>query len=249
MLSSPNPRSARTPDGGRALPERRVERRSGHGLRAALRGIKPPRIGAGFLLGLALWSAAAGAEIVDRIVAVVDRDAITLSEAERARKLRLLKAGGAPLSLAETVERLVELRLVAREVERYPAQPVAPDEVAAAVESVRAAFDSETRFRSALAEAEMTEAELASQLRAQLAVDHYLERRFRSLIQLSDEEIRSYYQEELRPALGEGRAPPPSLESVSPAIRRILEERQFNSQVAAWIDQLKARANVRRYVW
>jgi len=200
-------------------------------------------------LGLALAAAPAAAEIVDRIVAVVDREAITLSEAERARKLHLLRAGSEAPPLVDAVERLIELRLVLREVERYPAQAVAPEEIAAAVASVRAAFDSQSSFEMALTEAEMTEAELGAQLRSQIAVTHYLERRFRLLIQVSDEEIHLYYREELTPELGRTGEAPPALESVSPAIRRILEERDFNSQIATWIEQLKARANVRRYVW
>ncbi len=200
-------------------------------------------------LGLALAAAPAAAQIVDRIVAVLDREVITLSEAQRARKLQLLRAGSEAPPLVDAVERLIELRLVLREVERYPTQAVAPQEIAAAVASVRAAFDSQASFEMALAEAEMTEAELGAQLRSQIAVTHYLERRFRLLIQVSEGEIGRYYREELAPELRRAGEAPPPLESVSSAIRRILEEREFNSQIAAWIDQLKARANVRRYVW
>jgi hypothetical protein len=203
------------------------------------------------LVGFALWLAAEAeaVEIVDRIVAVVDRDVITLSEAERALKLGILKGGTEPLSLAEAVDRLVELRLVEREVERYPAPAIGREKIGAALAAVRSTFDSEESFARALAQAEMSQSELEAELRSQLAVNDYLERRFRLVIQVGEAEIRRYYQEELLPELGRMGQPEPPLEAVSDAIRRILEERQFNSQVAAWIDQLKARANVRRYVW
>jgi hypothetical protein len=41
----------------------------------------------------------------------------------------------------------------------------------------------------------------------------------------------------------------PKLFEVSESIRRILEERAFNARIEEWIDGLKGRARIRRYVW
>jgi len=62
---------------------------------------------------LVLHGVSARAEIVDRVAAVVDRDVITLSEAEQAAELRALR-GQEELSMAEVVERLIDARLVDR---------------------------------------------------------------------------------------------------------------------------------------
>ena len=40
----------------------------------------------------------------------------------------------------------------------------------------------------------------------------------------------------------------PTLEEVD-QIRRILEEQKFNERVEQWLDGLKQRARIRRYVW
>jgi len=193
-----------------------------------------------------LLPAAAGAELVDRIVAIVDRDVVTLSEAEQARAIAATRSDGR-VDLVDAVERLIESRLVEREVERFSSEPVPRELVDQAVEEVRSSFTTAEDFRAMLAATGLSEQELRSQLRRQLEVNRYLERRFRGLVFVTDAEIEAYYRDELPRDLG-GR-PAPELAQVTDAIRRILEERRFNARVDQWIAELKSRAVIRRYVW
>lgn len=189
------------------------------------------------------------AAIVDRIVAIVDREVITLSEAEQAQTLRLVRADGGELSLAEVVERLIEARLIEREVKRYPGEPISLRQEDRAIQSFRQSFPSQRAFTEALGSRQMSEPELRALARRQIAITSYLERRFRPLVYVTDREVRTYYDNELRKEsqlLGET---PPELDSVADGIRRVLEERKFNERVNAWIDGLKSRAYIRRYVW
>ena len=64
---------------------------------------------------------------------------------------------------------------------------------------------------------------------------------------MTEEQIDVYYRDELLPSL-QGR-PLPELSEVSESIRRVLEELAFNARVEEWIDGLKGRARIRRYVW
>jgi hypothetical protein len=93
----------------------------------------------------------------------------------------------------------------------------------------------------------LSEEELRSELERQLEVNRYLERRFRGLTFVSEEEIEAYYRDELPRQVGD--QPLPDLAQVSDSIRRILEERSFNAHVDQWIEGLKSRAVIRRYVW
>lgn len=190
----------------------------------------------------------ADAEIVDRLAAIVDRDVITLSELERAQKLQQLK-GEAVLPLQEVLERLIESRLVSREVARYPDPPVTDEETRRALDLVKRAFGSDQALEKALAQFGMTEVELKSQLASEIAVTRYVERRFRVLVQVADEDVHRYYDAELVPELQRAGKTVPRLESIQGDLRRILEEKQFNEKVAEWIDQLKGAAKVRRHVW
>jgi peptidyl-prolyl cis-trans isomerase SurA len=193
-----------------------------------------------------LSGTSARAELVDRIVAIIDRDVVTLSEAEQAAEIAGARTGAVE-PLVEIVERLIESRLVEREVERFTGEPVPPDLVDGALREARARFPSEPAFREMLARSGLTEDELSAMLRKQIGVAQYLEQRFRPLTFVTEEQIAAYYRDELLPAV-EGK-PAPELAEVSESIRRILEERTFNARVEEWIEELKGRARIRRYVW
>jgi peptidyl-prolyl cis-trans isomerase SurA len=205
------------------------------------------RVGPIVLVGL-LWGALAHAELVDRIVAIIDRDVVTLSEAEQAGEIARARTGASePEPLISIVERLIESRLVEREVERFTGEPVSPELVDGALREVRDRFSSETAFREMLAGSGLSEEELRATLRRQIGVARYLEQRFRPLTFVTEEQIEAYYRDELLPSVEGSR--PPELSEVSESVRRILEERAFNARVEDWIEGLKARSRIRRYVW
>lgn len=195
---------------------------------------------------VALAPGMAHAELVDRIVAIIDREVVTLSEAEQARAVTASRTGR-KVELVDAVERLIESRLVGREVERFSSEPVPRELVDQAFGEVRSAFATEEEFRAMLSSTGLSEEELRSELERQLEVNRYLERRFRALTFVSEGEIEAYYRDELPKQLGD--QPRPELAQVSESIRRILEERSFNAHVDQWIEGLKSRAVIRRYVW
>lgn len=202
-----------------------------------------------FTLCLALgapWSSSA--EVVDRIVAVVDRYAITLSEAEQARRLQQLK-GAEDIPLAQIVDRLIESYLIEREVRRYPGAPVTKEAVSRAVSALRDAVGSEEALIEALSEQEMDMDDLERQLRRQLAISQYLNNRFRSLVYVNDAEIQEYYDKEVSSAAAVSGEPQPELEMVEDVIRQILVEKKFNERVETWIESLKSRARIRKHIW
>jgi peptidyl-prolyl cis-trans isomerase SurA len=199
-----------------------------------------------FVFVALLSGASASGELVDRVVAIIDREVVTLSEAEQAGEIALARTGS-PEPLVEIVERLIESRLVEREVERFTGEPVSPELVDRALHEVRARFPSDQEFREMLARSGLSEEELSILLRKQIGVAQYLEQRFRPLTFVTEEQIAAYYRDELLPAV-EGNQTP-ELSDVSESIRRILEERTFNARVEEWIEGLKERARIRRYVW
>jgi len=194
-----------------------------------------------------LPGALARAELVDRIVAIIDREVVTLSEAEQASEIARARTGAAAAPLVSVVERLIESRLVEREVERFTGEPVSAELVDGALQEARARFSSETAFLEMLAGNGLSEEELRATLRRQIGVSQYLEQRFRPLTFVTEEQIEVYYRDELLTSVEGTRLP--ELSEVSESIRRILEERAFNARVEEWIDGLKGRARIRRYVW
>jgi parvulin-like peptidyl-prolyl isomerase len=199
-------------------------------------------------LGLSLPPCLTAAEIVDRIVAVVDRYAITLTEAEQTVELAKFRGNDA-LALSDAVESLIESHLIEREVKRYPGIQVSSDDIRLAVESLRESYPSADDFRRAVELQGLTDAGLEQLLKKQLTISLYLDRRFRSLVYVTEEEIQKFYEEELVPRLVAAGKDAPGRQSVEDGIRSVLVERKFNERVEQWIESLKSRSRIRRYVW
>ena len=206
-------------------------------------------IGRGLAVALLLIVASGGAfaepELVDRIVAIIDRDVIMLSEAEQAMWLVELRTDD-DVSLRDVVERLIEARLIEHEVARFTDAPVPDERVEEQLARVRSRFPSEEALDTMLSSSGLSEEELRSDVRRQLTVNRYLERRFRALTHVADDDIQNYFSEKVLPELADEREP--TLEEID-QIRRILEEQRFNERVDQWIDGLKKRSRIRLYVW
>jgi len=198
-----------------------------------------------FLLIVASGRASAEPELVDRIVAIIDRDVIMLSEAEQAMWLVELRSDD-KVSLRDVVERLIEARLIEHEVARFTDAPVPDALVEEQLARVRSRFPSEEALDAMLSSNGLSEEELRSEVRRQLTVNRYLERRFRALTYVTDDDIQNYFSEEVLPELPDERGP--MLEEID-QIRRILEEQRFNERVERWIDGLKKRSRIQLYVW
>ena len=125
------------------------------------------------LIGLA--SAGARAQVLDRILAVVDGAPITQSDVNAAIQLGLVPVGGGD-RVAATVDALVERQLMLGEVDRY-APPDPPEaEIARHVEDIRRRAGS--RFTAVLAQVGVTEDQLRRDVRDDLRIEAYLQQRF-----------------------------------------------------------------------
>jgi hypothetical protein len=147
------------------------------------------------LLALILTAAAgASAEVIDRVMAIVDGHLITLSDVRRAMTLRLVDRAGAPAAEAAALERLIDRVLILQEVERYA--PPEPDR--AAVETqVR---DVERRIGngalvSTLSDVDASEAWLRQWVRDDLRMRAYIDQRFAGAAEPTDEELENYFRQ------------------------------------------------------
>ena len=114
------------------------------------------------------------AEVIDRILAVVNGSIITLSDVHAAARFGLVQAG----DTRQTLDHLIERRLMLAEVERYgPPQPPA-DAVAAATAASRTRFASQETFDAALRETGMTTEDLQRHHRDTLRLEAYMQQRF-----------------------------------------------------------------------
>ncbi len=157
--------------------------------------------------GLALaftWAPARAAEreaIIDRVVAVIDGTPITLSELDFEARVALLSRGAIraatePLddeTLASALEYAISERLQADEANKLQAWRVEPAEVEAAVRAFRERFASPAEFEAFLARHEADLQQLGSVLERGLRASRMLESKVRLRAQVSEAEVRSYF--------------------------------------------------------
>ncbi len=125
-----------------------------------------------------LSASAAGAEVIDRVLAVVNGDVITLSDATAARELGLVPAGSAADPIRGVLSRLIDRALQLDEVDRYAPPEPSADAVDREVQAVRARFPSPAAFDAALGRSGLDLERLRQTLLDNLRIRSYLDQRF-----------------------------------------------------------------------
>ena len=123
-------------------------------------------------------SARLSAETIDRVLAVVAGQLITLTDVTAARDLGLRTSGSAPDPLRAILSQLIDRELVLDEVERYAPPEPAPEAVDRELAVVRARFSSPAAYEAALARSGIDELQLRETLRQDLRIRAYEEQRF-----------------------------------------------------------------------
>jgi hypothetical protein len=117
-------------------------------------------------------------ETIDRVLALVAGQLITLTDVTAARDLGLVSAEAAADPVRAVLSKLIDRELILAEAERYaPPEPDA-EAVDRAMERVRARFQSPQAFDLALARSGFDERHLRETLREDLRIGAYLDQRF-----------------------------------------------------------------------
>ena len=186
---------------------------------------------------------AAGAEIIDRTLAVVGGEIVLLSDANAAVKFGLIEvpAIGDEAGLRAALNALVDRQLQLFEVNRYlPPEPAA-SAIDARVDAIRARFG-EAGFRAALAETGMAEAQVRSRIRDNLRIESYRAQRFGAALQPTDDDLLRYYRANEATFTRNGVLQP--FDDVRAAVRDQLVRERSGALIAEWLDTLRRRTEI-----
>jgi hypothetical protein len=183
-----------------------------------------------------------GAEIIDRILAIVDTQIITLSDVRAALKFELVPADVSTDPISASLQRLIERRLMLAEVDRYaPAEPTEAA-VTARLSEIERKFADALAFEITLHQYALTREELRRQLRDTLRIESYLQQRFASVVQVSDDDVVRYYRERPAEFTRDGQLRP--FDDVREIARGRAVEAQRAAFVRQWIEGLRRRGAV-----
>ncbi len=210
----------------------------------------------GALLAVAVALAGFGlrstAEVIDRIVATVNRHAILASEWDEAVSFECL-VNGRPLKdvtpdeRRQTLERLIDQELIAERMRTSSFLPATLEEIAGRVRELRqtvAAWKTDDGWCAALAGYGLTEEDVEERTAVQVNLLRYLDSRFRYQIRIDPRRIENYYREQLLPQLRKAGAPEPPLPQVAPMIEQLLVERRLNELQSQWVRTLRLQGEI-----
>lgn len=181
-------------------------------------------------------------EIIDRVLAVVDNSVITQSDVVAAMRLGLEKAPGAADPTSAVLDSLIERRLMLAEAERYAPPEPSDADVNLRLEQVRLSFPSADAFRAVLAQTGLDEAQLRRHVRDDLRIDAYLQQRFGSAVQPSEEQTLDYYRAHPDQFSRAGTLRP--YDDAHDDARRALVAERRRALIRDWVAGLRRRADI-----
>lgn len=196
-----------------------------------------------------LWAGSAGlhAEVVERLAATVDEDAITLTELEWFIRFRGFSVPEEPAErdrlFKDVLEQMVNQWIVFRESEKTPFVQVTSSELDRYLEQYSTRFGGPEGFEAELRRLGFGVPELRELLRRQLAVNKFVELRFEPFVIVLPDEIRLAYESYTEELAREGQDAPP-LELVEETLRQVLSVRKTTQQLEEWLEVARRRYTV-----
>ena len=214
-----------------------------------------PRLLSFFLLPLAFCllpsSVCRAQEVVDKMVAVINsRELVTYTDV----LWQLALEPGVPLErpraeeLNHALEVVINQRLLLQEAEKLPTIAPKPEEINAAIRDLISRFPSQADFYQRLARVGLGEdsEQLREIIRQRVAINNYVNFRFRSFTVVTPQEEAAFYRDVFVPRFrrqSPGRLVP-ALEAVRADISRELTEARIESDLDAFLDEARARAEI-----
>jgi peptidyl-prolyl cis-trans isomerase SurA len=195
-------------------------------------------------------------KVLDRVVAVVNNQAILLSDVDLEIRLSVLDPGrGATGALTppRALDQLISRTLIQQQIHQEDAQAaetsqdnlnVITGELRRELPAcVHANCATDAGWAAFLAAHGLTPARVEAYLRYREQMLRFIEQRFRQGISISPAEIEAYYRGTLTPQYAAGEKPPP-LDKVSQRIQEILLERQVNAMFDEWLRNLRQQGDI-----
>ena len=192
------------------------------------------------ILSVLLFSLPAGAELIDRVVASVNNDVITWSELNQAVGFNAALGGGGGGELrAQTLEGLINRRLLVQEARRLKFVEISEQDVDAETNKLRERLGSEKAFTDLLGKLDMTGEQLRRMLAERLLVERHVEKKVGLFIRVTRDEAEAYFNR------NPGRFRGKRFSEVQKAITAGLQEQQLDQQMTKYLAELRSKADVR----
>ncbi|MGC2301517.1 MAG: peptidylprolyl isomerase [Acidobacteriaceae bacterium] len=194
---------------------------------------------------------------LDHAVAIIGSNVLLQSDVEQEMHLSALE----PLQVlpgqntpSSALRRLIDRTLILQQMEQQQQPTTTPaPEVEKSLAELRRQIPACNKFHCETAEGwaaflhanELSGAAVDQRWSQRMAILQFIDLRFRSGIRISQEQIATYYQKTLAPALAKDNQKAPPLVDVSARIQEVLLEQQVSGMLQDWLSSLRDQGNVR----
>jgi hypothetical protein len=186
-----------------------------------------------------LMAAAAAGENLDRIAVTVGSHVIPESEVILALRVAAFIDGATPdLSGAQkrkAADRLVDQYLVLTDAAATHAPLPSPADVEPVLDPIKARYASEGEYRAALERAGITEPQLKAHLLAGLQMLRYTDLRFRGEVQITEENLREFFNTFAAEAKQNNSAEVPDFESNRDQVEKLFTDQRTTQALDRWL--------------
>jgi hypothetical protein len=179
-------------------------------------------------------------ELIERTMAIVGNQVITLSDVRTAVALGLIAVSKDPDTISPATERLVDRLLILREVQRYAPPEPSDARIEEQLAAVRGRFATPALLAQALEAGGFTESGIRAWVRDDLRIASYLSQRFAAAVVPGDEEVTAYFTAHR----DEFDRTQTLFESAAPIIRERLSAERRAELIDDWIADLRRRTPV-----
>jgi peptidyl-prolyl cis-trans isomerase SurA len=194
--------------------------------------------------------------VLDRVVAVVNNQAILASDIDEEIRLSVLDPGRGGLGVltrTRALDQLIGRAIIQQQIRQADAEAAEPsqDEVDARLMELRKELPACVRENCAtdagwnafLFTHGLTPKRVEAHLRHRVEILRFIEQRFRQGISIPPEDIATYYHNTLLPQYAKGETVPP-LDLVSQRIQEILLQQRVNALFDDWLSNLRKQGDI-----
>jgi hypothetical protein len=192
---------------------------------------------------------------LDRIVAIVNGDLILDSDVNEEERFEAFDPYHNPaenISRDSVIERLINRALILQQLKLQPEDEPSDAEVNKQIDELRknipacSHYDCQTKagWDHFLADHGFTEASLFHRWKERMAVLQFIEERFQMGVNITQDQIKDYYEKTLLPEYQRQHAPAPKLDAISGQVREILLQQQITNLLSDWLKSLRAQGSV-----
>ncbi len=201
------------------------------------------------VLAVAAW--ARPAQVIDRIVATVNGHVILQSDWDDAVRLEAF-AEGRPLDQitdqdrSRALDRLVDQELLREQPQGAESPSPQPEELQQRITEIKKqqGASAAAEWQSALARYALDQHQVESWLARDIAILHQVEARLRPAVQVTPQNIETYYHDTFLPQLRKTGSQDVPLAQVSAQIREILTQQKVNELFTSWIQSLREESKI-----